>query len=122
VPRDDSASARLFGSAARLGNESAQIEYAIRLFNGKGVNKDEAAAALWFQRAATAGNPIAQDRLARILAVGAGRPPDPVAAAKWHFLAKRSGLADDWLDSFVATLTEDQRQTAIAAAERWPAD
>jgi glycosyltransferase involved in cell wall biosynthesis len=76
----------------------------------------------WFERAANTGDPIAQNRLARVLAIGAGVAADPVAAAKWHILSKQAGREDDWLDSFVAELTEEQRRQAVAAAQRWPAN
>ena len=89
VAQDETAATRWYAEAAALGHIPAQVEYAIRLFNGIGIAKDEAAAARWFERAAEAGNPIAQNRLARILAAGAGLPADPVAAAKWHYLAQR---------------------------------
>ena len=103
---DEAIAARWFGEAADAGNVSAEIEYAIRLFNGKGVPQDEAAAARWFQRAAQAGNPIAQNRLARILATGLGMPADGVAAAKWHYLARSAGKTDPWLDNFIDNLSE----------------
>jgi hypothetical protein len=122
VPTDPAAAARLYAAAANLGHIPAQVEYAIRLFNGTGIAKDEGAASRWFERAAQAGNPIAQDRLARILAVGAGRPADPVAAAKWYYLASSAGKPDDMLDKFVRGLTPEQQQLATAAAPRWPAN
>jgi TPR repeat protein len=103
-----------------MGIVPAQVDYAIRLFNGGGVAKDEAAAAGWFERAAEAGDPIAQNRLARILAIGAGVPADPVAAAKWHYLARSAGKEDEWLDTFVSGLSEDQRLAAASAAQFWP--
>ena len=82
--------------------------------------KDEAAAARWFERAAQAGNPIAQNRLARILATGPACPPTGVAAAKWHYLARSAGKTDPWLDNFVDNLSEAQRKSAAAAAQRFP--
>jgi len=105
----------------RLGHIPAQVEYAIRLFNGVGIVANETAAAAWFQRAADVGNPIAQNRLARLLATGRGIKEDHVAAAKWHLLAKRAGKDDDFLDQMVAGLTDEERQTALASAQRWPA-
>jgi len=83
---------------------------------------NETAAAQWFARAAEVGNPIAQNRLARLYATGRGVDADPLAAAKWHLLAKRAGKDDDYLDQFVANLTADQRQVALAASQRWPAN
>jgi uncharacterized protein len=122
VEADDSLATRWLASASRLGVVAAQVEYAIHLFNGKGVAKDETAAAQWFERAANAGDPIAQNRLARILAIGAGEPADAVDAAKWHFLAREAGKSDAWLDAFVDGLTSEQKQAAVAAAQRWPAN
>ena len=72
--RTSSAPPSSFADAARLGHVAAEVEYAIRLFNGVGTEKDEAQAATWFRRAADLGNPIAQNRLARILATGTRRP------------------------------------------------
>jgi hypothetical protein len=43
-----------------------------------------------------------------------------VAAAKWHFLAERAGETDSYLDDFVKSLTAEQRQAALTAAQRWP--
>jgi TPR repeat protein len=121
VARDEAAANRWFISAAKAGQIDAEVEYAIRLFNGTGMQKDEAAAAVWFERAADLGNPVAQNRLARILSAGRGMPADPVAAAKWHLLARAAGRHDDFLDSFVNGLTEQQRAEATSAAQRWPA-
>jgi hypothetical protein len=45
-----------------------------------------------------------------------------VQAAKYHFLATRAGKTDAFLDKYVAGLTPEQRQLAVAAAPRWPAD
>ena len=57
-----------------------------------------------------------------ILAIGVGLPPDPVSAAKWHYLAQGAGKEDDWLDTFVAGLSNEQRVAAAEAAQRWPGD
>lgn len=122
VAQNQETSTRWFAEAARLGNIPAQVEYAIRLFNGVGTAANETAAAQWFKRAADVGNPVAQNRLARLLATGRGIPADPVAAAKWHVLAMAAGKKDDYLDQFFAGLTAEQRQTAVALAQRWPAD
>jgi TPR repeat protein len=121
VPKDPEAATKWFADAARQGQIPALVEYAIRLFNGVGTTADEAAAAQWFTRAAEVGNPIAQNRLARLYATGRGIAADPIAAAKWNFLAKRAGRDDAFLDDFVAKLTDEQRQAALAAAQRWPA-
>ena len=65
--------------------------------------------------------PLAQNRYARILASGMGVAPDPVEAAKWHIVASRTGAKDEWLDDFVAKLSDNERKSAEDAAKRWPA-
>ena len=122
VPADEVASTQWFAEAARLGHVEAQVEYGIRLFNGVGTTKNEQAAALWFRRAADLGSPVAQNRYARILATGRGAALDLVQAAKYHLLAVNSGKTDDLLDDMIAGLSDEQRRTAVAAAQRWPAD
>ena len=113
---------RWLASAARLGNVSAQVAYATRLLDGRGIAKDERQAARWFELAANAGDPVAQNRLARILASDTGISADAVAAAKWHYLASKMGETDEWLDAFVEGLTADQRQRALDAAQHFPGD
>ena len=122
VSEDQAAATQWFAEAARLGHMEAQVEYGIRLFNGDGIGKNEEAAAAWFRRAADLGSPIAQNRYARILATGRGAPLDLVQAAKYHFLAVNSGKTDGLLDDMISGLSADQRQSAVVAAQRWPAN
>jgi TPR repeat protein len=105
--------------AARLGHVTAQVEFAIMLFNGVGVPKDEAAAAVLFRRAALSGNAIAQNRYARLLSAGRGTGQDKVEAAGWHLVAKKKGLGDPMLDDMVAKLSDADRQKAEALARKW---
>ena len=104
------------GKAAQAGLPAAQVEYGIRVFNGKGVEKDEETAAAWFAKAAQAGNPVAQNRLARLYFSGRGVDLDPVAGAKWHLLARDGGDSDPWLDGMMASLTKEQMETATREA------
>jgi len=62
--------ARWLGAAAAADYTDAQVEYAIALFNGTGVEKSEAGAVTLLSRAARKGSPIAQNRLAHIYAAG----------------------------------------------------
>ena len=105
--------------AARSGIDTAQVELAIQLANGKGGEKDERSAFAWFQRAATGGNVIAQNRIARMYVLGLGTEADAVEAAKWYILARRAGLADLWLDEFMTSLSSTDREKALEAANRW---
>lgn len=98
--------------AARGGVDTAQIELAIQLANGKGGEKDEKSAVAWFRRAAYSGNVIAQNRLARMLAQGMGTEANAVQAAKWYILARRAGHVDFWLDEFLKTISQTDRAKA----------
>jgi TPR repeat protein len=119
VVADEKHAARWFGEAARAGHIGAQVEYAIMLFNGRGIEKNEALAAAWFREGAQADNPVAQVRLARLLAEGRGEEKDPSEAARWYLIAKRRGVQDDVLEGWLAGLDGPTRQAAAQEAERW---
>ncbi|MGD0026044.1 MAG: HcpA family protein, partial [Xanthobacteraceae bacterium] len=97
----------------------AQVEYAIALFNGDGVDRNEQAAAAIFRKAALKGSAIAQDRLAVVLANGLGVPANPVEATKWHLISKAGGETDLTLDDFVNKLAADTRAAGEKAAKPW---
>jgi TPR repeat protein len=101
--------------AADLDLLAAQIEYAIMLFNGDGVEKDETAAARLFLKAARSGNPLAANRLARLYASGRGVNKDMVEAMKWHLSARNAGLKDEWLESHLTSLSPAERKALEAA-------
>jgi len=106
--------------AARDGVDTAQVELAIQLANGKGGKKDERSAFAWFLRAAIGGNVIAQNRLARMFVLGLGTPANAIEAAKWYILARRAGHVDLWLDEFLKSLSSEDRALALSTANRWP--
>lgn len=105
--------------AARGGVDTAQIELAIQLANGKGGEKDERSAVAWFRRAAYSGNVIGQNRLARMLAQGMGVEANAAEAAKWYILARRAGHVDFWLDDFLKAISQKDRAIAMDAANHW---
>ena len=74
MPLDTAESARWFKLAADDGIIAGQVEYAIMLFNGVGVDRDENEAAKIFHKAAARHNPIAQNRLAHLYIAGRGVP------------------------------------------------
>jgi FOG: TPR repeat, SEL1 subfamily len=119
VPKDVSEAARLMGLASVAGNVDAMVEYAIAQFNGSGIAKNEAAAAKLFLIAARRGSAIAQDRLARILMAGRGVPADATEAIKWHIVAKTGGSSDPELDVFAGKQTQQVRDAAEKAANKW---
>ena len=113
--------ARWYGEAARNGHVGAQVEYAIILFNGRGVPKDEETAARWLQQAANSDNPLAQTRLARLYAEGRGVKANPEQAARWYQIAKAKGFTDEFMESWMLRQSATTRAKAEAAAERWQA-
>jgi uncharacterized protein len=122
IDRNLAEAALWMGRAARDRNISAQVEYAIMLFNGDGVRKDETAGARMFRSAAELGNPVAQNRLARIYAAGRGAPRDLVQAAKWHTIATEQGIKDPWLDDALKGMTASEKQAAAEAVRKWLGD
>ena len=105
VVADEAQAARWFGEAARNGHVGAQVEYAILLFNGRGVPKDEAGGrSLVPPRPRTPTIPSAQVRLARLLAEGRGVDEDPRQAARWYLIAKDRGLEDDFMEDWLSKL------------------
>lgn len=107
--------------AAKAGIDTAQVELAIWLANGKAGIKEPEIAFQWMKRAAMGGNVIGQNRIAKMLVQGVGTKVDIIEGVKWHFIARRAGLNDQWLDEITSTLDQDQLSKALRAANRWPA-
>lgn len=118
VEKSPAKAVQWFKKAAAEHIVAAQLDLAIALFNGEGVEKDESLAASYFRRAAEANNPIAANRLARMLAAGRGVQKDIVEAMKWHILARGVGIDDEWLDSQLSTLTEQERNALQEAVRK----
>jgi uncharacterized protein len=119
VPKDITEAARLWAAAALADNVDAEVEYAIALYNGDGIERNEQAAAALFRKAALHGSAIAQDRLARILATGRGAPANPVEATKWHLISRAGGETNLTLDDFVDRLDAETRAAGERAAKPW---
>lgn len=106
--------------AAKAGIDTAQVELAIWLVNGKAGIKEPEIGFQWMKRAALGGNVIGQNRIAKMLVQGVGTKPNIIEGVKWHFIARRAGLNDQWLDEIVGSLKQDQLAKALRAANRWP--
>jgi len=119
VPQDPRQAAQWWAKAALADNTDAQVEYAIALYNGNGVERNEQAATALFRRAAMRGSAIAQDRLARILASGRGAPRDLTEAAKWRLVSRAGGETDLELDDVVNKLDPQTRAAGEQAAKPW---
>jgi hypothetical protein len=55
-----------------------------------------------------------------MFAMGLGTGTDDVETAKWHILAKRAGLADEWLDRYLEKLDPLVVKAGLERADRWP--
>lgn len=106
--------------AANAGIDSAQVELAIWLMQGKAGIQDDRVAYLWMKRAAMGGNVIGQNRLAKMLINAIGTPKDVVEGIKWYIIARRAGLTDINLEARMNALDKDDLAKALEAANRWP--
>lgn len=105
--------------AARNNYDTAQLDLAIWLIDGKGGDKDYEEGFRWMEIAANRGNVVAQNRLGILYVNAIGTRPDPVEAAKWHILSKRAGYNDPELDDFYQGLTEDEQKQALDRANKF---
>ena len=119
MPKDPVQATRWLAAASLADHLDGQVEYAIALFNGTGIQKDEATAISLLRKAARRGSPIAQNRLAHILASGRGVPADPKEAIKWHLVSKAAGASDPVLDEFAASQSAEIRAAAEKDAKPW---
>jgi TPR repeat protein len=120
MKKDDVRARELLLLAARQNYDTAQIDLAQFLIDGRGGPRDLKAGFRWTSIAAHGGNVAAQDRLAKLYMAGIGVDPDLVQAAAWYILAKRAGLVDDRMEDFMNGLTDDQVKDAIKKANRLP--
>ncbi len=104
--------------AARRNFDTAQLDLATWLVEGRGGDRDLKAGFSWMKIAAEAGNVAAQNRLAKLYRGGLGVEADPVVAAAWYIIARRAGLSDPEMNVFLDGLTIDQQKQAIETANR----
>ena len=116
--RDDAEARRWLLAAARQNFDTAQLDLATWLVEGRGGPRDLEAGFGWMSRAAQAGNVAAQNRLAKLYMRGIGAEPNSIDAAAWYFLARRAGLKDPEMEDFLRGLTEEEQKQALARANR----
>ncbi len=119
-PRDDAQARRLLAQAARQNYDTAQIDLAAWMIEGRGGGRDLKSAFGWMKQAAEGGNVAAQNRLAKLYMQGIGIDPDLVLAAAWYIVARRAGLIDPQMDDFLQGLDDDQTKQALQKANRLP--
>ncbi len=115
---DERAARALLYKAARQNYDTAQVELATWLVEGRGGPRDYNAGFRWMKLAANSGNVAAQSRLAKLYWQGLGTEPDSIEAAAWYILARRAGLKDPVLNDLLAGLTADEQKEALERANR----
>lgn len=116
--QDETEARRWLLAAARQNFDTAQLDLATWLVDGKGGPRDLKAGFGWMTRAAQAGNVAAQNRLAKLYMGGIGTEPNSIDAAAWYFLARRAGLTDPEMEDFLRGLTDEEQKQALARANR----
>jgi TPR repeat protein len=116
--RDEAEARRWLLAAARQNFDTAQVDLATWLIEGRGGPRDLKAGFGWMKRAADSGNVAAQNRVAKLYMGGIGTEPNSIDAAAWYFLARRAGLTDPEMEDFLRGLTDEEQKQALARANR----
>ena len=119
-PHDDAQARMLLAQAARQNYDTAQIDLATWMIEGRGGGRDLKSGFAWMKRAAQGGNVAAQNRLAKLYMGGIGTDPDLILAGAWYIVARRAGLIDPRMDDFLQGLDDDQTKQALQKANRLP--
>lgn len=118
--QDDVRARGLLEKAARQNFDTAQLDLAQWLIEGRGGARDYEKGFSWMQMAARGGNVAAQNRLAKLYVTALGTEPDPILAAAWYIVARRAGLIDREMEDYLQGLTDQQLQEAVQRANRLP--
>jgi TPR repeat protein len=118
--RDDTQARRLLALAARQNYDTAQIDLGTWMIEGRGGVRDLKSGFGWMKQAAEGGNVAARNRLAKLYMNGIGTDPDLILAGAWYIVARRAGLIDPDMDSFLQGLSDDQTKQALQRANRLP--
>jgi hypothetical protein len=116
--RDEAEARRWLALAARQNFDTAQLDLATWLVEGRGGPRNLKEGFGWMKRAAEGGNVAAQNRLAKLYMGGIGVEPDSIEAAAWYFVARRRGLKDPEMEDFLEGLTDEELKKALERANR----
>lgn len=118
IKRDDVKAREFLLRAARQNYDTAQLDLASWLIDGRGGERNYEDGFRWMLTAARGGNIAAQARLARLYRDGIGTEGDSIEAAAWYILARRAKLTAPDLDGLMDGLSDDEIQQAISRANR----
>jgi uncharacterized protein len=107
-PADDAVAREWPMRAARQNFDTAQLDLATWLVQGRGGERDYDAGFAWMRRAAELGNVAAQNRLAKLYRAGIGVEGDSIEAASWYLIARQAGLVDPEMEDHLDGLDEDE--------------
>lgn len=116
VPKNEAKAREILEKAARRNYDTAQLDLATWLVEGRGGPRNYDEGFKWMLRAAQGGNVAAQARLAKLYYMGLGVEGNSIEAAAWYIVAKRAGLQDEELNDFMDGLTDEEQKQAITRA------
>lgn len=111
-------------AASHFGDADAQLNLARMYYDGEGGERDMLQAARWAKLSADKGNISAQALLGHLLFEGDGLRRDPVTGLMYLSIARRrADPAQNWIfelqEQAHSVASENERRSAIAAAEDW---
>ena len=116
IAQDDIEARKWLKASAEQGFDSALVDYATWLAEGRGGPFNYDAAFRLMSQSAMSGNIAGQLRLSKLYRFGLGNDGDPILAAAWYISAKRAGLDDPEMDDFLEGLTTEERTEASKKA------
>ncbi|WP_180897617.1 tetratricopeptide repeat protein [Martelella soudanensis] len=94
-------------------HDTAQLDLALALINGKGMPRDIEQGVDWLRRAALNGNPAAMSRLAYLYREGIGVRQDAETAATFYLSVRRLGLVEPEMEELLDGLGDETRAAAV---------
>lgn len=120
IARDDEQARVYLLKAAQQGYDTAQLDLATWLVEGRGGERDFENGFRWMRLIANRGNVAAMTRLARLYRDGIGTDGDTIEAASWYMRAKKAGLTEPDLEDVLNGLDAEELKLAAEISEQKP--
>ncbi len=120
IERDDAQARDYLFKAAQQGYDTAQLDLATWLIEGRGGERDYENGFRWMRIVANRGNVAAMARLARLYRDGIGTDGDTIEAASWYMRAKKAGLVEPDLEDVLNGLDDEELKLAAEISEQKP--
>lgn len=118
IERDDPRARQYLLQAAQMGYDTAQLDLATWLVEGRGGERDFVNGFRWMSHIAQRGNIAAMARLARLYRDGIGTDGDTIEAAAWYMRAKKAGLVEPDLEDVLNGLDDEELKLAAEISEQ----